>query len=224
MGLFDKEPLTDAETREQLLWVAQEMLRTNLVEGTAGNVAARLPDGNAVLTPSSLDYLEMTLDDLVVCDMDGNVLEGHRSPTSEKSLHLTALRDHPEIGATMHCHAKFSTMFALTRTPIPAVIEEFDVFVGGDVDVAEYKTTGTEDLAAEVASHVGKKAAVLMANHGLFAVGKNPKDVLHIAALIERTAEIIWGARALGTVVPLPESVNQQFSGYYRYGRTGSFD
>ena len=224
MGLFDKEPLTDAETREQLLWVSQEMLRTNLVEGTAGNVAARLPDGNAVLTPSSLDYLEMTLDDLVVCDMDGNVLEGHRSPTSEKSLHLTALRDHPEIGATMHCHAKFSTMFALTRTPIPAVIEEFDVFVGGDVDVAEYKTTGTEDLAAEVASHVGKKAAVLMANHGLFAVGKNPKDVLHIAALIERTAEIIWGARALGTVVPLPESVNQQFSGYYRYGRTGSFD
>ena len=224
MGLFDKEPLTDAETREQLLWVAQEMLRTNLVEGTAGNVAARLPDGNAVLTPSSLDYLEMTLDDLVVCDMDGNVLEGHRSPTSEKSLHLTALRDHPEVGATMHCHAKFSTMFALTRTPIPAVIEEFDVFVGGDVDVAEYKTTGTEELAVEVASHVGKKAAVLMANHGLFAVGKNPKDVLHIAALIERTAEIIWGARALGTVVGLPEAVNQQFSGYYRYGRTGSFD
>jgi L-fuculose-phosphate aldolase len=115
-------------------------------------------------------------------------------------------------------------MFALTRTPIPAVIEEFDVFVGGDVDVAEYKTTGTEELAVEVASHVGKKAAVLMANHGLFAVGKNPKDVLHIAALIERTAEIIWGARALGTVVPLPEAVNQQFSGYYRYGRTGSFD
>jgi L-fuculose-phosphate aldolase len=220
----DKEPLSDAETREQLLWVAQEMLRTNLVEGTAGNCAARLPDGNAILTPSSLDYMTMTLDDLVVCDMDGTVLEGHRSPTTEKALHLTALRDHPEIGATMHCHAKYSTMFALTRTPIPAVIEEFDVFVGGDVEVAEYRTTGTEELAVEVASHVGKKAAVLMANHGLFAVGKNPKDVLHIAALIERTAEIVWGARVLGTVVPLPDAVNQQFSGYYRYGRTGSFD
>jgi L-fuculose-phosphate aldolase len=221
--MADSTP-TAQEVKEQVLWAAKEMLRTNLVEGTAGNLGARLPDGNAVLTPSSLDYLEMTLDDLVVCDMDGNVLEGHRSPTSEKSLHLTALRDHPEIGATMHCHAKFSTMFALTRTPIPAVIEEFDVFVGGDVDVADYKTTGTEELAVEVASHVGKKAAVLMANHGLFAVGKNPKDVLHIAALIERTAEIIWGARVLGTVVPLPDAVNQQFSGYYRYGRTGSFD
>src|SRR6188474_2383999 len=99
-----KEPLTAQETKEQLLWVAQEMLRSGLVEGTAGNVAARLPDGNAVLTPSSLDYLEMTLDDLVVCDLDGNVLEGERSPTTEKALHLSALRDHPEIGATMHCH------------------------------------------------------------------------------------------------------------------------
>jgi L-fuculose-phosphate aldolase len=213
--------LTAAETKEQLLWVAKEMLRTNLVQGTAGNVSARLPDGNAVLTPSSLDYTDMTLDDLVVCDLDGNVLEGTRSPTTEKALHLTALRQHENIDATMHCHAKFATMFALTRTPIPAVIEEFDVFVGGDVDVANYCTTGTDELAAEVAGRVSTKAAVLMANHGLFAVGKNPKDVLHIAGLVERTAEIIWGAQALGTVVPLPEEINKTFAGYYRYGRTG---
>jgi L-fuculose-phosphate aldolase len=221
--MSSKEPLTAQETKEQLLWVAQEMLRSGLVEGTAGNVAARLPDGNAVLTPSSLDYLEMDLDDLVVCDLDGNVLEGERSPTTEKSLHLSALKLYPEIGATMHCHAKFATMFALTRTPIPACIEEFDVYVGGDVEVADYKTTGTDELAAEVASRVAKKAAVLMANHGLFAVSKTPKDVLHVAQLIERTAAIIHGARVLGEVVPLPEAVNQQFSGYYRYGRTGSF-
>ena len=154
----------------------------------------------------------------------GNVLEGERSPTTEKSLHLSALRLYPEIGATMHCHAKFATMFALTRTPIPACIEEFDVFVGGDVEVADYRTTGTEELAAEIASRVDKKAAVLMANHGLFAVSKTPKDVLHVAQLIERTAEIIHGARVLGEVVPLPDAVNKQFSGYYRYGRTGSFD
>ncbi|HEY6318363.1 MAG TPA: class II aldolase/adducin family protein [Acidimicrobiia bacterium] len=220
---MSSKALTAAETKEQLLWVAKEMLRTNLVQGTAGNLGARLPDGNAVLTPSSLDYMEMTLDDLVVCDLDGNVLEGTRGPTSEKALHLSALRQHDNIGATMHCHAKFATMFALTRQPIPAVIEEFDVFVGGDVDVAEYRTTGTDELADEVASRVGEKAAVLMANHGLFAVGKNPKDVLHIAELVERTAEIIWGAKALGNVVPLPAEVNKTFSGYYRYGRTGKF-
>ena len=123
----------------------------------------------------------------------------------------------------MHCHAKFATMFALTRQAIPAVIEEFDVFVGGEVEVAEYCTTGTDELAAEVAKRVGEKAAVLMANHGLFAVGKNPKDVLHVGHLVERTAEIVWGARQIGEIVPLPDEINQQFAGYYRFGRTGKF-
>jgi L-fuculose-phosphate aldolase len=199
------------------------MLRSGLVEGTAGNLGARLPDGNVVLTPSSLDYMEMTLDDLVVCDLDGTILGGERGPTTEKALHLSALRLHPEVHATMHCHAKHATMFALVREPIPAVIEEFDVFVGGDVEVADYKTTGTDELADEVAKRVAERACVLMANHGLFAVGKTPKDALHVAALVERTAEIVWGARALGQVVPLPDEVGATFQGYYRYGRTGRF-
>jgi len=218
-----KAKLTMQETKEQLLWAAKEMLSSHLVEGTAGNLGARLPDGNAVLTPGSLDYTEMTLDDLVVCDLDGNVLEGERTPTSEKALHLSALKLHDDIDATMHCHAKYATMFAVTRQPIPACIEEFDVYVGGDIEVAEYRTTGTEELAAEVAKRVADKAAVLMANHGLFAVGKTPKDVLQLAHLIERTAEIIWGSRALGEIVPLPPEVNKTFSGYYKMIRTGKF-
>jgi L-fuculose-phosphate aldolase len=213
--------LTAQETKEMLLWAAKEMLRTGLVEGTAGNLGARLPDGNAVLTPSSLDYAEMTLDDLVVTDLDGNVLDGERGPTTEKALHLAALRLHDDVHATMHCHAKFASMFAVTRQPIPAVVEEVVVYVGGDVEVADYRTTGTEELAEEVAKRVGERAAVLMANHGLFAVGKDPKDVLHIAHLVERTAEIVWGARQLGEVVPIPEEVNRTFAGYYRFGRTG---
>jgi L-fuculose-phosphate aldolase len=214
--------LTAPETKEQVLAVAKEMLESSLVEGTAGNLGARLPDGNVVLTPSSLDYREMSLDDLVVCDLDGKVVEGERSPTTEKALHLSALRLHDDIDATMHCHAKFATMFALTRQSIPAVIEEFVVFVGGDVECADYRTTGTDELAEEVAKRVGDRAAVLMANHGLFAVGKDPKQVLHVAHLVERTAEIVWGARLLGEVVPIPEEVNRTFAGYYRFGRTGT--
>ena len=74
-----------------------------------------------------------------------------------------------------------------------------------------------------MAKRVGDRSAVLMANHGLFAVGKDPKQVLHNAHLVERTAEIVWGARLLGEIVPIPEQVNTTFQGYYRYGRTGKF-
>jgi L-fuculose-phosphate aldolase len=206
---------TDHEVKEDLLWVAKEMLSCGLVHGTAGNLAARLPDGNVVLTPSSLDYRVMTLDDLVVCDLDGNVVEGERNPTSEKMLHLSALGSHLDVDATMHCHAKYCTMFALTRKPIPAVIEEVLVYLGGDVPVAEYRTTGSVELADEVSRHLADRAAVLMANHGLFVVGRNPKHSLELAQLVELTAEIVWGAMLLGEIVPLPDEIVTQFSSYY---------
>lgn len=216
-------PSSSAEIKNQLLWAAQEMLRSGLVEGTAGNLAARLPDGNAVLTPSSLDYLDMTLDDLVVCAPDGAVVEGHRSPTSEKQLHLAVLNAYPEIGATMHCHAKHVQMFAVTHRSIPAVVEEFDVYVGGDVECSDYQETGSQELADEVARRVEHRAAVIMANHGLFACAKTAKDALHVAALVERTAEVVWGAQALGPIVGVPEAIGAKYASYYRYGRTGKF-
>lgn len=211
------------EIKAELLWAAQTMLRTGLVEGTAGNLAARLPDGTVVLTPSSVDYDTMTLDDLVTCTPDGEVVEGHRSPTTEKALHLTVLRTYPELGATMHCHAKHVTMFAITHQPIPAVVEEFDVYVGGDVACTDYRETGTQELADEVAGRLADRAAVVMANHGLFCAGRRPREALHIAALVERTAEIVWGARTLGPIVGVPEDIGAKYASFYRFGRTGSF-
>jgi L-fuculose-phosphate aldolase len=210
---------TNDDIKEEILGVAKEMLDCGLVHGTAGNLAARLPDGNVVLTPSSLDYRTMTLDDLVVCDLDGTVVEGTRNPTSEKSLHLSALARHPDVGATMHCHAKYCTMFALTRQPIPAVIEEVLVFLGGDVPVAEYCTTGSVELADEVSRHLADRAAVLMANHGLFVVAPTSQRSLELAQLVELTAEIVWGAMLFGKIVPLPDEIVERFSSYYRMGR-----
>jgi len=208
--------MTEQEIREALLATARQMIACGLVEGTAGNVSARLPSGNVVLTPSSVDYDTMTLEDLVVTDPEGKVLEGTRTPTTEKSLHLACLRKHPDIGAVMHCHALFATMFAVVRQPIPCVIEEFDVYVGGEVPVAEYRLTGSEELAEEVSGLLGDRGAVLMANHGLLCVGKHPADVLKVAKLVERTAQIIWGARLLGEPVPLPDSTLEMFAPVYK--------
>ncbi|MDQ1479102.1 MAG: L-fuculose-phosphate aldolase [Actinomycetota bacterium] len=207
---------TAAEIKADVLWIAQESLRTNLVHGTAGNFSARLPDGNVVLTPSSLAYETMTLDDLVVCDLDGNVVEGERQPTTEKMLHLACLKAYDDIHAVIHCHAKFCTMFALTHQPIPCVIEEVEAFVGGDVPVAAYKFTGSQALADDVSKWVGDRAAVLMANHGLLTVGKSARDALKIANMVELTAEMIWGARLLGEIVPLPEKTRAKMAPVYK--------
>jgi len=207
---------TAEEIKAELLWTAQESLRINLVHGTAGNFSARLPDGNVAMTPSSLPYETMTLDDLVVLDLEGNVVEGTRGPTTEKALHIACLKAYDDIHAVIHCHAKFCTMFALTRQPIPCVIEEVEALVGGDIPVAAYEFTGSQELADEVSKWVGDRAAVLMANHGLLTVGKSPKDALKLAQLVEFTAEVIWGAQQLGELVPLPDSTREKMAPFYK--------
>jgi L-fuculose-phosphate aldolase len=207
------------EIKVQLLQTAKDMISNGLVEGTAGNLSARLPDGNVVLTPSSLPYETMTLEDLVVTDIDGNVVDGTRSPTTEKDLHLSCLRKHDDIHAVMHCHAMFATMFAVTHQPIPCVIEEVDVYLGGDVPVANYQVTGSKELGDEVSEWVGERAAVLMANHGLLTVGKDPADCLKLAQLVERTAQIVWGSKLLGPLVPLPDATVKKFAPIYKLVR-----
>ena len=204
------------ELKERLLETARELLRRGLTEATAGNLSVRLPDGNVAMTPSSLPYETMTVDDLVVVDLDGEVVAGHRAPTSEKALHLCCLRAHADIGAVIHSHALFASMFAVTRQPIPCVIEEFEIYVGGEVPVAEYQLTGSDALGVEVARHVGERGAVLMANHGLLTVGKDPEQALKVAALVERTAQVVWGARVLGDLAPLPDSTRERFAPIYK--------
>jgi L-fuculose-phosphate aldolase len=207
---------SDKLIRQEVLDAAKGMLACGLVEGTAGNVSARLDGDRVVMTPSSVDYGEMTVDDLVVTDMDANVLDGSRPPTSEKALHLACLRAHADIGAVMHCHALYSSMFAINHQPIPCVVEEFDVYVGGEVPVAEYRLTGSSELAEEASRWLADRGAVLMANHGLLCVGKSPADALKVARLVERTAQLVWGAKLLGTPVPLTESTRERFAPIYK--------
>ena len=207
------------EVKEAVLAAAKVMHARGLVEGTAGNVWGRVDDGTVVLTPSSLSYEAMGLDDLVVVDLEGNVVAGERSPTSEKAVHLCALAAYPEAGAVVHCHARYASMFAVARLPIPAAIDEFVVYIGGDVPVCDYHASGSDGLGPEVAAKLVDRSAVLMANHGMVSIGKSVDDALHSALVVEHNAHIFWGARQLGGAVGLPDRVKRDFTNVYDYIR-----
>lgn len=206
-------------SRDAVLAAAKELNRRGLVEGSSGNVSARIDDERVCLTPSSILYDEMVLDDLVICDLDGNVLEGDKGPTSEKALHLACYRRYPEIGGVIHSHAVFATMFAVARQPIPAAIEEVAVYIGGDVPVCEYTMTGSDELGEVVAESLADRGATLLANHGMVTVGPTVEKALHNAALVERTAQIVWGARMLGPLGEVPAKNNEDFAAVYRLMR-----
>ena len=205
------------DAAEAVLAAAKDMLRRGLVEGTAGNISARQEDGTIVITPSSVDYADMRLDDLCVIDPQGETLQAKdgRSPSSEKLLHLACYAAFDDIGSVIHSHPVYATMFAVAHEDIPACIDEFSIYVGGDVRCTEYGASGTPDVGEAAVKALEGRGAALLANHGMVAVGPRPSTVLHITALVERSAQIVWGARALGTPQPLPASVNDGFGAIY---------
>ena len=204
---------------EAVLAAAKEMLAKGLVEGTAGNISARQEDGTVCVTPSSVDYVEMQLEDLMIVDLDGKVVSGERSPSSELPLHLAAYRAFDDVGSVIHSHPIYATMFAVAHQAIPACIDEFTIYVGGDVRVTEYAMSGNERVGNNAVEALQGRGAALIANHGLVAVAPNPSKALHITALVERSAFIILGARQLGEIHHLPEKVDKSFAGVYEYMR-----
>jgi L-fuculose-phosphate aldolase len=204
-----------------VLAAAKEMLRRGLVEGTAGNISARQQDGSIVITPASVDYGDMQLDDLVVVDAAGETLAAKdgRSPSSERMLHVACYRAFDDVGSVIHSHPVYATMFAVAHLGIPACIDEFAMYVGGDVRCTGYAPSGSPSVGEAAAKALRGRGAALIANHGLVAVGSDPAAAFRITALVERSAQITWGARSLGPLHPLPEEVNDSFAGHYLHQR-----
>lgn len=205
------------DARQCVLEAARDMLHRGLVEGTAGNISARQRDGTLVITPASFEYAEMGLDDLVVIDPRGETVTAKdgRSPSSERMLHVACYRAFDDVGSVIHSHPVHATMFAIARQGIPAFIDEFAMYVGGDVRCTEYAPSGSDSVGERAVAALRGRGAAIIANHGLVAVGPDPAAALHITSLVERSARITWGARALGELHPLPDEVNDQFARFY---------
>ena len=140
MGFIENAP-------EQIVAAAQELLSKGLVEGTSGNISARMENGNVALTPSSLDYRVMTVDDICIVDAAGEQVAGERGPTSEKYLHMAVMNAYEDIAVCIHSHAVHATMFAVAHQDVPSCIDEFTVYLGGDIRCSEYAPSGSPDLA-----------------------------------------------------------------------------
>jgi L-fuculose-phosphate aldolase len=207
---------------ESVLAAARGMITTSLTAGTSGNVSARLDDGRIVITPTSMPYDKMTVADLVLLSPDGEQLAGSRAPSSERLLHLACYRAFSEVGSVLHSHPGWATMFACAGQPVPPVIDEAVLFVGGEVKVAEYAMSGTAEVGTHAVRVLGEAGSALLANHGLVTVAATPGAALHQAGVVEHCARVAWGVRALGGHVPLPEQTLRQFAAVYRSSRLGA--
>ena len=214
--------MDEAAARAAVLAAAQGMLSHGLSSGTSGNVSARLGDGRIVITPSQLPYPELDLADLVVIGLDGELAgpaRPGRVPSSESQLHCACYHAFPEIAAVLHSHPPFATMFAAARQPVPAVIDEAVLFLGGDIPVADYAPSGSARVGDNAARVLADRSSALLASHGMVTIAASPAQALHNAVVTEHCAQVAWGARALGGHAALPASTKQAFGRVYRQAR-----
>jgi L-fuculose-phosphate aldolase len=195
--MYDKE-------KQELLDTTLKMLENDLVIGSSGNASLRV--GNHVLiTPSSVHYDSMCVDDIVVVDLDERVIEGHRTPSIESPTHLSIYKNRQDAKAVVHSHSVYATAFALLDRSLPSIIDEVVPKFGGDVRLAKYGMPGTDDLAVNVVEALEDRSAVFMKNHGALCIGKDLDEALHFAILLERTCRTYLVALQADQPTILPE-------------------
>ncbi|HHX94882.1 MAG TPA: class II aldolase/adducin family protein [Clostridia bacterium] len=188
------------EERRQVLAAARKISGAGLVTGTWGNVSARCGEKDLmIVTPSGVSYDTLRMEDMVLVDGSGQVLEGRLKPSSEVSLHMGIYKNRPDVKAIIHTHSLYAAAFAVAGKSLPVILEETAQVIGHEVPVADYALCGTDSLAANAVKALGKdKQAVLLANHGLVTLGSSMAEALKKAQVIEKTSQVFIYAQILG--------------------------
>ncbi len=196
------------ERRTQVLETARRLCRDGFVLGTTGNVSQRFrgPEGGELvaITPSGRPYDTMTADDIVVLDAQGRPVAGDLPPSIETVMHLAIYRARSNAGAVVHTHSVYASIVAVTCREIPALLDDQVAFLGGEIKVAEYALPGSPQLAGNAVAALGPRNAVLLANHGAVALGRDLREAFDHCALLEKTAQVCALARMVGEARELP--------------------
>jgi L-fuculose-phosphate aldolase len=211
------------ELREEVSRVAKQLIESGLVTGTSGNVSARTPEGDVLVTPSGIDYEELEPGDVVLVDLEGEILEGSLGPSTETPMHTGIYRVRPEVGAVVHTHSVFATTLACLGWTLPPVHYMLTTLSeDGRIPIAPYATYGTEELANNAAEALGEgHNACLLQNHGTITVGDSPQKAFSRTVVLEEMAEIYYRTRVVGEPVLLtPEQVEEVAAKISGYGQT----
>lgn len=185
--------------REQVFETAQNMVKDRLAYGAQGNVSAFDRQRSLVaITPTAIPYASMHVEDIVILDQEGKLVDALWRPTSETEMHLVFYRQRLEVNAVVHCHAPYATLFGVLNEPIPVALTEAAMCLGGAVEVAPYRRPGTPELAEVAYETMRHGVAVVLAQHGLLTVGVDLSQAYDTAMAAETSARIVYMARAMG--------------------------
>lgn len=210
--------------KERVLVVeyGRKMLAAGLTTGTGGNLSIfNRAHGLMAISASGLNYLEAEADDVVLMDLDGNIVESKRKPSSEHGFHSILYRQRADINAVVHTHSVYATTVACMNMELPAV-HYLVGFSGKKVPLAPYATFGSPELARNVAETIENYNAVLLANHGIITVGGTIENAFDAAEELELVARIYIQTLSAGKPVIVPdEEMEKVIDKFSAYGQAG---
>ena len=199
-----------------------ELTRNGLVAWTSGNVSARVPGEDAmVIKPSGVSYDDLTPESMVVCSLDGEVIEGELSPSSDTASHAYVYRSMEGVGGVVHTHSTYASAWAARGEEIPCVLTAMADEFGGPIPVGPFALIGGSEIGEGVVQTLRghRSQAVLMRSHGVFTVGSDARDAVKAAVMCEDVARTVHIAREGGELVPIPQeaidSLYRRYQGVY---------
>ena len=179
-----------------------------LVVWTAGNVSARVPGQELlVIKPSGVAYDDLSPESMVVCDLDGRVVDGEHAPSSDTEAQAYVYRHLPHVGGVVHTHSPYAVAWAARAEPIPCVTTMCADEFGGDIPVGPFAVIGDDSIGRGIVETLrgSRSPAVLMQNHGVFTIGPTAKAAVKAAVMCEDVARSVHLARQLGEPVRIAQ-------------------
>ena len=184
----------------------RELYKQNLTIGTWGNISVLDSEtGLVYIKPSGMDYNEINLEDVIVVDKKGKIIEGFRKPSIEMPIHLSIYNARKDVGAIVHYHPIYSSVLAVTGFSLPGICEDFVQVVGEKILCAKYGLPGSKELAKNAVVSLGERNAVFLLNHGTLCVGKDMKEAMKVCYVVEKTAHIYILSKSVGKCRVIPE-------------------
>ena len=196
--------MTYAAQRLEICQVGKLLYDRGYVVSNDGNLSLRVAPDRLLVTPSGVGKGRMTPDMLVVTDLEGNVLEGDRHPSSETKMHLEVYRCRPDVQAVVHAHPPVSTAFAVCRQGLETpYLAETVVGLGSVPCTPSFAMLSTDEVPKSIRPYLPDHNAVLLANHGALTWGADLWQAFDRMETVEHTAKIFLNARRIGGAVGL---------------------
>ncbi len=207
----------EAALREEIVRVGRLLHRQGLVDGTAGNISARLAPDRVLITPSGLHKGFLEPEQLLVVDLEGRPVGGSAPaggegggdrpalrPTSELPMHLQVYRERPDVGGVVHAHPPYAVALSIADVPLATWLVPEAVVLLGPVPTLPYATPSSEENREVIEGVVARHDALILRYHGTLTVGRTPWEAYLRLETLEQTARLTYLVRTLGGGEPLP--------------------